>query len=102
MDKLEKQVQQQIDLLESHYQEWSEILIVEAEMQRSLESQQRQKILQFVNLDFSPSIIDRWVTLMEQQSQERDELIESNEIKYQRIRDRHKQERFKSTTLEKT
>lgn len=98
MDKLEKQVQQRVDLLEFHYREWSETLIVETEMQRSLESQQQQKILQFVHLGSSPPITGGWVTLMEQQSQERDEFTESNRIKRQHIRDRHKQEKLELTT----
>jgi hypothetical protein len=101
MDKLEKQLQQRADLLELHCQEWSETLIVETEMQHFLEGQQRQKILQFANLDLSPSTTDEWATLMEQQSQERDEFVKSNAIKRQHIHDRHEQEKLELTTLDK-
>ena len=98
MDKLEKQAQQRVDLLEFHYQEWSETLIVETEMQRSLESHQRQNILQFVHSNLLPPVTNGWVILMEQQSQERDEFTESNRIKRQHIRDRHKQEKLELST----
>jgi len=102
MDKIEKQVQQRVDLLNFHYQEWSETLIVETEMQRSLESQQRQDILQFAHSNLLLPVINGWAILMEQQSQERDEFTKSKRTKRQHIRDRHKQEKLKLTTPDRT
>jgi len=94
MDNSEKQLQQRIGILESHYQEWTETLIVEAEMQRTLEDQQRQEIIQFVRLDSLPPGDIKWLALMDQQKQQRDEFIKSNIIKHQFIRDRHKVEKL--------
>ncbi|MFD2934672.1 hypothetical protein [Spirosoma flavum] len=102
MNNLEKQVQQRVNLLESHYREWNEILTVEAEMRFFLKGQQRQKIIQFTKLDLLQPVNIEWTDLMKQQSQERDKFVEFNEVKRQLVRDRHRAEKIKLTSTNPT
>ena len=97
MNDLEKQAQQRVDLLESHYREWKEILLVEAKAKCFLKSQQRQKIIQFTRLDLLMPDNIEWIALMKQQCQERDDSVESNKVKRQLIHNRHQAEKLDLT-----
>lgn len=94
MNDLEKQLQQRVDLLESHYREWKEVLLVEAETKCFLKNQQRQKIIQFTRLNLLTPVNAEWIALMKQQGGERDNLFESNRVKRQFIHNRHQVEKL--------
>lgn len=88
VDVLQKRAQQRADLLEIHFREWKDVLLVETEMRRPLEARHRQEIILFYKSD-SSSADHHWEALIQRQSQEREDFVGSNAVRRKRIRIRH-------------